>query len=139
MAADHPFAPDAGPPAPGPIRRRPSGPMAWLILIVATSSVVRMLRVLSPAAAAHPTDGQVVDLAFGFALRAWVVGDARRLRAVPCLDFGFLVAAFFPPSIAWYALWSRGWRGVPLLADLLGLACLPRVLALITWSVVAGG
>ena len=71
------------------------------------------------------TPSHDVETVLGFAwtllLLMWMQADARRRRCVPCFDFGFLAYATFPLSIAWYCVWSRGWRGLRLL---LGLFCL---------------
>jgi hypothetical protein len=68
----------------------------------------------------------------------WVDADARRRRRLPCYDFGFLAYVFFPLSVAWYCLWSRGWRGLLLLAALLALYMAPYALSALLWQALYG-
>jgi hypothetical protein len=80
-----------------------------------------------------PEAERVCELALALFLILWVTGDARRRGCVPCYEFGFLVGVFLPVSIAWYVLWSRGWKGLILLAGLAGLLILPGVAAALAW------
>ena len=59
----------------------------------------------------------------------WIAADARRRRRVPCFDFGFLCIAFYPISLPWYCVWSRGWRGLLMLGLLACLWVLPILFA----------
>jgi hypothetical protein len=61
----------------------------------------------------------------------WVVMDARCRRRVPCHDFGFLVGVFLPVSLAWYLVWTRGLRGLLLLAGFALLLILPQLGAML--------
>jgi hypothetical protein len=61
----------------------------------------------------------------------WVVIDARRRRCVPCHDFGFLVGVFLPVSLAWYVVWTRGLRGLLLLAGFALLVIAPQLCAIL--------
>jgi hypothetical protein len=45
----------------------------------------------------------------------------------------------FPVSLVWYAVWSRGWRGLVMVAALAGLLLLPTVAAIVTWVLLHGG
>jgi Cobalt uptake substrate-specific transmembrane region len=76
---------------------------------------------------------QLGSLAFALACVLWAVADAQKRRKTPCFDFGFLVAVFFPISLIWYALWSRGVRGFLLLAALLGLMFIPWLSAIVVF------
>jgi hypothetical protein len=69
----------------------------------------------------------LAGLAWNLYVIYWVVRDACKRRLVPCYEFGLLVAVFFPVSVAWYAFWTRGWRGFLLLAGLFGLTILPSL------------
>jgi hypothetical protein len=73
---------------------------------------------------------QLGSIAFALGCVVWVVTDAQTRRNTPCFDFGFLVAVFFPISLVWYALWSRGARGLLLLGAMLGLMLIPWVSAI---------
>lgn len=67
-----------------------------------------------------------------------VVGDARSGNRIPCYDFGFFCFVLLPITLPWYCFWSRGWRGVFLLAALYGLGIAPYVVAAIAWEVLYG-
>jgi hypothetical protein len=67
----------------------------------------------------------------------WIVADARARRLVPCFDFGFLCLVYYPLSLPWYCVWSRGWRGVltlMLLAGLWGVPIFVGALLSTLWS-----
>src|SRR5262245_14805754 len=72
-------------------------------------------------------------MAAGWALMliSWMDADARRFGRLPCYDFGLLAAVFFPLSLLWYCLWSRGWRGMLVLLLLFGLWVAPYLFAVI--------
>jgi hypothetical protein len=103
-------------------------PLAPLVALALATSVA--LCGFSAAGAA-PSPGAELVLSYGWALMLllWMDADARRLRRLPCYDFGLLAAVFFPLSLAWYCLWSRGWRGLLVLLALLALWLLPYVAA----------
>ena len=104
------------------------GPMGMLVAAVVASSAFLIAHV---AAGAIPSDEVQQLTSFGLALAfvLWVIADARSQHRTPCYDFGFLVAVFFPASLVWYVLWSRGWRGWLTLGALIGLMLLPWVFA----------
>lgn len=117
--------------------KRSIKPMAILVAAVAASSALLIAEV----ALGPPPSELVVDLtsmALGLATMLWVVADARTRRQTPCYDFGFLVAVFYPASLVWYVLWTRGWRGLITLAALIGLMILPWFSASITWIITHG-
>lgn len=62
----------------------------------------------------------------------WVVQDARQRHIAQVHDFDWLVWTFWPLSIPWYCVKSRGARGLLLLAWLAGLILLPWI----TWLVI---
>jgi hypothetical protein len=45
----------------------------------------------------------------------------------------------FPLSLAWYCLWSRGWRGLLVLLALLALWLLPYAAAIAFWFLLSVG
>lgn len=100
------------------------GPFGVLSATVAAFSTFQAAYVVAGVTPSGAAD-QLTSLGLTLAFLLWVVADARRHRRVPCYDFGFLVAVYFPFSLLWYVLWSRGWRGIFTLAALLGLMCLP--------------
>jgi hypothetical protein len=68
----------------------------------------------------------------------WTDADARYRRQVPCFDFGLLVWQFFPLSVAWYCLWSRGWRGLGMMTILFALWLAPYFAAQVFCMVLYG-
>jgi hypothetical protein len=91
------------------------------------------------AARTTPTPASELLLALGWPLMLvmWIEADARRRRRQPCFDLGLLAAVWFPISVAWYCVWSRGWgRGLLVLLALLGLWVMPRFLAASLWVVL---
>jgi hypothetical protein len=66
-------------------------------------------------------------------LLLWMDTDARRAHRLPCYDFGFLATLTYPLSLVWYCLWSRGWRGILLLHELVLLLFAPWLVALALW------
>ncbi len=81
-----------------------------------------------------PAFEALVSFGWVFLLVLWMDADARHRRQVPCFDFGLLVWQLFPLSVAWYCLWSRGWRGLLLIAGLVGLWLVPYVAVMLLWS-----
>jgi hypothetical protein len=65
----------------------------------------------------------------------WVLQDARQRRCVPCFDFGFLLFMAFPLSVVWYLFWTRGWKGLALLAAFVGLFLVPWMFAIFVFVV----
>src|SRR6516165_2501880 len=97
---------------------RPFVPLGMLVVAGAWFSALQVAYVAigtTPSEAAAGLTSAGVALAFVI----WVVADARARQQTPCYDFGFLVAVFFPASLCWYVVWSRGWRGMLMLAALL--------------------
>ena len=108
------------------------GPSGMLVATVAALSAFQVPYAAAgvpPSAAAAMLTSNGLSLAFIL----WVAEDARARRCVPCFDFGFLVAVFFPASLVWYVLWSRSRRGVRTLIALAGLMLLPWLSAVVTW------
>jgi hypothetical protein len=107
---------------------RSLGPMAILVAAVAAASAFFATQVV---VGAPPSETVQVLTSFALALAfvLWVTVDAQTRRRTPCYDFGFLVAVFFPASVVWYVLWSRGLRGLLTLCGLVGLWLLPMVCA----------
>lgn len=59
----------------------------------------------------------------------WVEADARRLRRVPCYEFGAFVLFGWPVVVPTYCFWSRGRAGWRLTLALIGLILAPSLLA----------
>jgi hypothetical protein len=107
-------------------------PFKMLLALVVTISALRIAYV---AAGVRPSDAADVltPICLGLAVVLWVMEDARLRRRVPCFDFGFLIAFFFPVSLCWYVFWSRGWKGIFTLAGVFGLMIFPQAAAVIAW------
>jgi hypothetical protein len=82
-----------------------------------------------------PKFGDVASVGWGLMLILWMDADARRRRMLPCYDFGFLAGVFFPFSLVWYCIWSRGWRGVFVFIGLLTLFIAPYTITGLLWWV----
>jgi hypothetical protein len=108
------------------MRRR--APLGVLLVLVLAISAVQIGYV---ATGATPSDTAALLTSVGLALAfiLWMEADAHLRHQVPCHDFGFLVAVFFPISLLWYVFWSRGRLGVLVLLGLLGLMLLPLLSA----------
>ncbi len=113
-------------------------PMPILIAAVAASSAF-LIAHAAVAPAPSQTVQALTSLGLALAFVLWITVDARNRRQTPCYDFGFLVAVFFPASLVWYVLWTRGWRGVLTLAALAGLMLIPWISASIVWIVAHAG
>lgn len=117
--------------------------MSWLgrfgVLLLPVAAV-SMLQMIYVAVGATPSG--LASILFQFSLVwafiLWVDADARHRHIVPCHDFGFLVAVFFPVSLIWYVFWSRGRRGFLALGGLLGVMILPSISAAIVWAMING-
>ncbi len=108
------------------------GPMGILLATIALFSVFQFASV----AVGTTSTKSVADLTsrgLGLTFVVWIMADAQRRRRTPCYEFGFLVAVYFPLSLVWYLLWSRGWRGMLLLASFFGLMLLPWFSAIVAW------
>ncbi|MCA1684545.1 MAG: hypothetical protein LC745_00880 [Planctomycetia bacterium] len=84
-----------------------------------------------------PSIAPLSSVGYELALIVWVMADARRRRCVPCFEFGFLVAVFYPASMFWYVFWTRGWRGLALLAAVFGLLTVPAVVSVLVRVLVS--
>jgi hypothetical protein len=113
-------------------------PYLPLIALTAVLSVVQAAWVAS-GGTPSTSSVQVTDVALGLFLILWMTGDARRRGCVPCYEFGFLLGVFLPVSLAWYVLWTRGWKGLILLAAFAGLVILPWVAAVLVWLTLPSG
>jgi hypothetical protein len=111
-----------------------------MAILVAAVVAVTVVLTVQMAAAPEPsaTVLSLTSLGLGLAFILWVTADARIRRRTPCYDFGFLVGVFFPASLVWYVLWSRGRRGLLTLAALIGLMLLPYASAIVAWSLAHG-
>ena len=112
-------------------------PFGQLVIVVAMLAAFQTTYVV---AGVTPSANAEMVLAYTFPLYTafWVVADAEQRRRVPCYDFGLLVATFFPVSLLWYLFWSRGWKGLKLLAVLFALAIAPSVCATVVELVLNG-
>jgi len=108
-----------------------------LRMLVATVTALTAFQVPYAAAGVPPSTAAALLTSCGLAVAfiLWIVDDARSRRCVPCFDFGFLVAVFFPASLAWYVLWTRGRRGLTTLVALFALMLLPWLSTVVTWLV----
>ncbi|HEX5271078.1 MAG TPA: hypothetical protein VFW33_11345 [Gemmataceae bacterium] len=107
-----------------------------LALLIGLSLVTAALLCCFVGAGLPPTPGAELLLAMSWALMLviWIDLDARRRGRLPCFDLGLLAAVWFPISVAWYCVWSRGWRrGLLLLLALFGLWIAPRLFAAFCW------
>jgi hypothetical protein len=117
--------------------------MSWLgrfgvlLLPVAAVSILQMIYM---AIGATPSGRATLlfEFSLAWAFILWVEADARHRHIVPCHDFGFLVAVFFPLSLVWYVFWSRGRRGILALTGLLGVMILPWLTAVAVWVMANG-
>ncbi len=104
-------------------------------IVLVTVVLLSTFQFVYAAAGAAPPENvaQLASVAFVLACVLWIMADARRRRQTPCFDFGFLVAVFFPISLVWYVFWSRGTRGILLLAAFAGLMFLPGFATVAAW------
>ncbi|WZO99390.1 hypothetical protein EP7_000996 [Isosphaeraceae bacterium EP7] len=116
--------------------RRP-GPLGIFLAATVAFAVSQTLHVIAGTAPSAEAL-RLTELGLSLSLVLWVVADAQSRRITPCYDFGFLTAVFFPVSIAWYAIRSRGWKGVLTLIALLGLIYLPWASAYAAWMLKYG-
>jgi hypothetical protein len=105
------------------------GPLLLLSLILAVFASMYVLLGQEPPESVFTLSGSM-QLLF---ILYWVVVDARRRHRVPCHDFGFLVGVFLPVSLAWYLVWTRGLKGLLLLAGFALLLILPQVCAMLVF------
>jgi len=107
-------------------------PLATLLVTVALVSAFRVAYVVA-GTDLSPTASLLSSIVLALSFVLWVVADSRRRAGLPCYDFGYLVAVYFPASLIWYAISSRGWRGLLTLAALFGLAFVPGLSAYAAW------
>ncbi len=107
-------------------------PFKVLVALVFVVSALRIAYVVTGAAPSAAAEF-LTPFCLGLAFILWVVEDARVRRRVPCYDFAFLVAVFFPVSVLWYVVWSRGWWGLVTLVAIFGLMILPQLSAVVAW------
>ncbi len=113
---------------------RPLRPLGILLATVALLSTIQFGSVI--IGATH-TESLARLTSFGLSLAfvIWVMADAQSRRRTPCFEFGFLVAVYFPVSLAWYVFWSRGWRAVFTLGGFFVLMLLPGLAAIVAWII----
>ena len=104
------------------------GPLAPLVALAAITAIALSH---SSGVGITPSTGTetILGVGWAFMLVLWMDADARKLRRLPCYDFGWLAAIYFPVSLLWYCFWSRGWRGALLLLMLLALWLVPYIIA----------
>jgi hypothetical protein len=119
-----------------------AGEVLWMAVLLHPLTPLVVMSLLTAAAlcasvwaGSAASTGLETVLGFGWALLVvlWMDADARRLRRLPCYDFGLLAGLYFPLSVVWYCLWSRGWRGLLLLLLLLALWWSPYIVAVAFW------
>src|SRR4051812_26981555 len=84
-------------------------PMTQLV-VFAVGLTAGFTAYLIAGLAVSPSFESLASAGWVFLMVLWADADARRRRRMPCYDFGFLAYLFFPLSVAWYCLWSRGGR-----------------------------
>ena len=112
-------------------------PVRPLGLLLSTVALLSAIQFGSVALGATDTDALARLTSFGLSLAfvIWVMADAQSRRRTPCFEFGFLVAVYFPVSLAWYVFWSRGWRALFTLAGFFVLMLLPGLSAIVAWII----
>ena len=121
----------------GRIVLQPSPFVALLISIsvIATFQIGYVVAAMPPS----PASTMLMQFAPSLALVFWIDADARQRRRTPCYDFGLLMVLFFPASLIWYPVWSRGGWGFLSLIGLLTLMCVPYFSATVVWDLLYGG
>jgi hypothetical protein len=106
-----------------------TNPFAYLMAFALVAAT--FLCALGGAQTASGAGAEVIlGLAWRVMFSTWVDVDAGRRRCKPCFEFGFLTAVFFPASLLWYCVWSRGWRrGLLMVLALFALWVLPQIVA----------
>jgi hypothetical protein len=67
----------------------------------------------------------------------WVEADARRLRRVPCYEFGAFVFLGWLVAVPAYCFWSRGPAGWRLAMALIALILAPSLVQLVSSALVS--
>jgi hypothetical protein len=107
------------------------GPLLGLVAILATFMSVYVILEERPPENFLWLYGSLLSLFVIY----WIIVDANRRHRVPCHDFGFLLSVFFPVSLAWYLIWTRGIRGILTLAIFGALFILPVFCAFVVGAV----
>jgi hypothetical protein len=107
-------------------------------VIYAIGLFVAFATYLLAGASILPAFEDVTTFGWVLMLVCWADADARHRRLIPCYDFGLLVGVFFPASIIWYCVWSRGWRGLLMIVALTLLWWLPYAVAGLVWLALYG-
>jgi hypothetical protein len=105
------------------------GSIAPFLPMIALTGLLTAIRVSAVILGVSPSEGILTESSVGLFLILWMMMDARRRRCVPCHEFGFLAGVYMPISLLWYLCWSRGWKGLLLLAAFLGMVLLPGITA----------
>jgi hypothetical protein len=100
-------------------------------------SIFQITYVVAPIASS-PATTILSLMASPLAIIFWIDSDARHKRLVPCCDFGLFMYMFFPASLLWYAIWSRGAWGLLTATGVFGLMLLPYFLAGLVWVLLYG-
>ena len=116
------------------ISRSPIMALLMSFFAITIFQIAYVVAPISPSPASMVLSMMAPSLAVVF----WVDADARSRRCVPCYDFGILIALFFPVSLFWYALWSRGGWGLLSAIALTGLMYVPSFSAIAVWNLLNG-
>jgi len=106
--------------------------VSWrgLILFIAVLSLFALGYAMTGVEASPLAEGIFrVGPPLGAAL--WVEANARRLRRVPCYEFGAFVFVGWLVAVPTYCFWSRGRAGWRLAVALIGLILAPSLVALV--------
>lgn len=108
------------------IIRHPLSPLSALALV---QSIVVSIYAMKGQ---FPSEEMATISSYGWLvlLLAFVSRDAHRRSGLPWFDYGLLLYCLAPVGIAYYAFWSRGPRGLWLLAIIGLLWLLPALVAI---------
>ncbi|MBW3541800.1 MAG: hypothetical protein KY476_16150 [Planctomycetes bacterium] len=110
-------------------------PLVWLVVFVVLVAAFDVAYVI--AGRAYSGAAVVLSsLVLAFAFICWAVADARRMRGLPCYDFGFFLTVLYPVSVLIYPFWSRGLRGLMLMPVLIILMLAPSLCVLLVWRLL---
>jgi hypothetical protein len=79
--------------------------------------------------ASSPVVLLIARYAVPIAIVLWIASEARDRRQTPCFDFTFWLLVFWPLSLFWWCIKTRGWWGVLVAFGLLLLAGVPGIFA----------
>jgi hypothetical protein len=107
--------------------------VSWrgLILFIAAFSLFGLGYTITGAQASPLAEG-LFRLSPPLAAALWVEADARRLRRVPCYEFGAFVFLGWLVAVPAYCFWSRGRAGWRLAMALIGLILAPSLVQLVS-------